>query len=116
MEKLFIYSCGYVVGEIVAIIVFPFVRRFVAKDKFFKKLDIETIKGSIERLLLFTGLLFGYSPVLILFGAVKLGTRLTIKKKSDDETDISNNYFLVGSFISALIPIITVGVIAQCVV
>jgi uncharacterized membrane protein len=108
------YASGYVVGEIIALIVFPFIRKFVAKEKFLKGFDIETLKGTVERLLLFTGLLFGYAPVLILFGTVKLGTRLTIEKERDkEEAKISNNYFLIGNFISALIPVVIVGIITH---
>ena len=52
--------------------------------------------GGLERAVLFAGLLHEFPQILIAFGALKLGTRLHEEK----ESEITNNYFLVGNLIS----------------
>jgi hypothetical protein len=61
-------------------------------------------KGVLERLFLIVGILAGYPHVIIAFGALKIGTRV----HEDKDSKISNNYFLVGNFISLLATIIYV--------
>lgn len=56
-----------------------------------------TFKGLLERLIISTGLILGFSPILVVFGTVKLGTRFK------DTQDIKNDYFLVGNFSSILL-------------
>ncbi|OGR29278.1 MAG: hypothetical protein A2X79_08375 [Desulfuromonadaceae bacterium GWB2_53_15] len=101
MRPILIYPVVFVAGELLAVLLFLVLRRSVAGAAVFKKPDIETFKGILERLVLFTGLTGGYSTVLVMFGALKLGTRL------HDETDkiVSNNYFLIGNLLSAFIAI-----------
>jgi hypothetical protein len=102
MKNILIYTVVFVVGELIAVFLFLIIRRSVAGTAVFKKPDVETFKGILERLVLFTGLTGGYSTVLVMFGALKLGTRL------HDEKDkiVSNNYFLVGNLLSAFIAIV----------
>lgn len=102
MRHFLVYSSVFVIGEILAILVFLILRRSVAGTAIFKKPDIETCKGILERLVLFTGLMGGYSTVLVMFGALKLGTRL----HDENDKNLSNNYFLIGNLLSAFIAIV----------
>jgi hypothetical protein len=61
-------------------------------------------KGVLERIFLSVGILAGYPHVIIAFGALKIGTRL----HEDKNSKISNDYFLVGNFISLLVVVIYV--------
>ena len=101
MIQHLVYPLVFLVGEILAISVFTILRRSVAGAAVFKKPDIETFKGILERLVLFTGLTGGYSTVLVMFGALKLGTRL----HDENDKNVSNNYFLIGNLLSAFIAI-----------
>ena len=101
MAKLITYSCIFVSCELIAFMVFPVVRRLIAGRPILKKPDIETFKGILERLVIFVGLTTGHSTVLVMFGALKLGTRL----HDEGDKDVSNNYFLIGNFLSVLIAI-----------
>lgn len=101
MRQHLVYPLVFFVGEILAILVFTILRRSVAGAAVFKKPDIETFKGILERLVLFTGLTGGYSTVLVMFGALKLGTRL----HDENDKNVSNNYFLIGNLLSAFIAI-----------
>lgn len=62
----------------------------------------EVLKGVLERLLLIRGILSGYPQVNIAFGALKIGTRFQQNNK------VSNDYFLIGNFISLLVAIVFV--------
>jgi hypothetical protein len=53
-------------------------------------------KGVLERSFLTISLLLGYENILLVFGALKLGTRL----EKDAELDVSNDYFLIGNLLS----------------
>lgn len=69
-----------------------------------KAWDITSIlKDILERLVLFTVLIHGYPQILIAFAAIKLGTRL----HEEQNTEISNTYFLAGNFISILLAMIS---------
>lgn len=102
MKRLFVYIGVFTIGEIVALLLFLILRSAMTPDVVsFKKPDIETFKGILERFMLLSGLLGGYSTVLVMFGALKLGTRL----HDENDKSVSNNYFLLGNFLSALIAI-----------
>ncbi len=66
-------------------------------------------KGVLERIFLSVGILSGFPHVITAFGALKIGTRLHEEKNSE----ISNDYFLVGNFISLLFVILYVWVCQQ---
>lgn len=66
-------------------------------------LNISTFKGIMERLIMATCLAIGVVPILIVFGALKIGTRL----KSPDNK-IQNDYFLIGNLSSIFISVIYV--------
>lgn len=55
---------------------------------------ISTFKGLVERFVLFFGLSVGFSQILVVFGALKIGTRL------EKDNRIQNDYFLIGNFAS----------------
>ncbi|MFC4930046.1 hypothetical protein [Massilia sp. GCM10023247] len=95
------YFIIFCVGEIFAFVVFPILRKTIIGAPVVKKPDIETFKGILERLVIFIGLASDYSTVLVMFGALKLGTRLS----EEGNKNISNNYFLIGNFVSVLIAI-----------
>lgn len=61
--------------------------------------------GVLERLFLYVGLMQGFGQSLILFGALKIGTRL-----KNEEDKISNDYFLVGNIISVLLVFSTIAI------
>lgn len=61
---------------------------------------LSVFKGLMERFILFTGLVLNFATILIVFGAVKLGTRITNNDK------ITNDYFLIGNFSSILLAIV----------
>lgn len=100
-KPFIMYLLIFILGEIVAFIVFPTLRRTIAGTPAVKKPDIETFKGILERLVIFVGLTSDYATVLVMFGALKLGTRLS----NEGDAKISNNYFLIGNFVSVLIAI-----------
>ncbi|MDZ7806969.1 MAG: hypothetical protein U5K71_07625 [Gracilimonas sp.] len=62
----------------------------------------EVFKGILERLFLIIGMISGYPQVLIAFGALKIGTRFQKNNK------VSNDYFLIGNFISLIFAIVFV--------
>lgn len=66
-------------------------------------LNISTFKGSMERCIIAICLAIGITPILIVFGALKIGTRL---KSPDDK--IQNDYFLIGNLSSIFISVIYV--------
>lgn len=62
------------------------------------------LKGFLERIFLTFLLLSGLqSGALVLFGAIKLGTRL----ESDKDRKVSNDYFVIGNFLSIAGAIVT---------
>ncbi|MEX0722837.1 MAG: hypothetical protein WD357_03830 [Gracilimonas sp.] len=67
-----------------------------------EKRGISVAKGILERLVLIIGIMAGYPQIIIAFGALKIGTRFQKNSK------ISNDYFLIGNFISLLTAIIFV--------
>lgn len=69
-----------------------------SKKLFF--LNLSTFKGIMERFIISIGLVFGFAPILIVFGTIKLGTRFK------DNQDVKNDYFLIGNFSSILISIL----------
>lgn len=101
LDYLFYACLFFIVGELIAFLIFPVVRKCVAGAAFLKTPDIETFKGVLERLVIFVGLLSGYEIILVMFGALKLGTRL----HDEGKNPVSNSYFLVGNLMSVLIAI-----------
>lgn len=84
---------SYVVMESIINGVFQIVRNKLQSDE---NRGISIFKGVLERIFLITGLLLGYPHVIIAFGALKIGTRF------QRNNQVSNDYFLIGNFISLL--------------
>lgn len=59
-------------------------------------LPLSIVKGLVERFTIYFSLVAGLSQILIVFGALKIGTRL------DKTKEITNDYFLLGNFVSIL--------------
>ncbi|MEJ2157726.1 MAG: hypothetical protein P8X96_20550 [Desulfobacteraceae bacterium] len=92
----------FICQEAVGLVIFPVMNRYLgAQGK--KGLNLSLIlKGVLERLVLLTALIHGYPQMLIAFAAMKLGTRL----HEEQNTEISNTYFLAGNLISILLAMI----------
>ncbi|WP_417593313.1 hypothetical protein [Owenweeksia hongkongensis] len=99
-----IFAIGaFLLAEILAIIVFKILRKQYVKSQ---NSDSETdqhrflgmkapiFKGVLERLTIFIGLLGGFPQILIVFGALKIATRI------QSQDSITNDYFLIGNFSS----------------
>ena len=92
----------FAAGELISVFLFAFIRNRLAPTESNSSGIAPIIKGILERVLLFTGLLFGFPQVLIAFGALKLGTRLV----TDQRSKISNDYFLIGNMVSILLALV----------
>lgn len=68
-------------------------------DKNFLGINISTFKGLLERFLVYFSLCINLPQILILYGAIKIGTRFERNDK------IKNDYFLIGNFTSILFAI-----------
>ncbi len=88
-------------GEILALVIFGALKKAVEPPQDSPGSKWAWTMGILERLTLLTGLLGGFPHVLVVLGALKLGTRL----KEDQDSHISNTYFLVGNLISILLAI-----------
>jgi len=84
---------AYFVMECIINLVFHFVSRKLKSDEN-RKLSV--FKGVLERIFVISGLMLGYPHVIIAFGALIIGTRF------QGTSRISNDYFLIGNFISLL--------------
>ncbi|MBN2346169.1 MAG: hypothetical protein JXO51_07235 [Candidatus Aminicenantes bacterium] len=73
-------------------------RRFEGRWQW--RVDLQTIKGWLERVFLFLCLVYGLPHALIAFGALKIGTRV-----SDKENRVSNDYFFIGNILSLLLAV-----------
>ena len=71
-------------------------------------MNMSTFKGTMERLIMSTCLAIGVTSILVVFGALKIGTRL----KSPDNK-IQNDYFLIGNLSSIYISVIYVYVFGK---
>jgi hypothetical protein len=113
---IFIGAAVFIIGELISnYTLFKYIKGYFSindisknntsnedtnKQQKFLFMEISTFKGVLERFVLFLALHCGFTPILVVFGALKIGTRL------DNKTLISNDYFLVGNFASILIAIL----------
>lgn len=86
----------FVIFEVIAFVVFWIILSRLGGDKIRPK-PLEAFKGILERLALLTGLVLQFPQILIFFGALKIGTRL-----SAETGDEGSNYFIIGNFTSVL--------------
>lgn len=95
----------FIIGEILAIAIFKLVSKALNQTK---KMDrISVVKGILERLVIYVGILSGYPHILTLFGALKIGTRIK------NEHPISNDYYLIGNLMSVLLVLIYLIVVQR---
>ncbi len=108
--KLIIFLTVFFFGEITFNLTwFPYIKNYFSnippekttreKEKRFFFLDISISKGLLERMVLYLGLTLGISQILIVFGAIKIGSRF------DKSAKVLNDYFIIGNFSSILIAI-----------
>jgi hypothetical protein len=97
---IFVFILAFCIGEFMAIPIFRFINRTLAPANVLS--DFSVAKGITERLLLRLGFISNIPTVIVFFGAIKLGTRLTDKTKEK----ISNDYFLIGNLVSGTIAIL----------
>lgn len=78
------------------------------KDKKFLFLNLSTFKGVLERFIISIFLISNFPPILIVFGTLKLGTRISEHK------EIKNDYFLIGNLSSILIALLYFYAFRHC--
>ncbi len=89
-------------GECVALVIFHVLKKTVGASGNSAANKLSRTKGFLERLTLLTGLLYEFPHILTAFAALKIGTRL----KEEQDSHISNSYFLMGNLISVLLAMI----------
>lgn len=105
MKWILVLSIFIFVEVISFLVVFKFIGRiYLAPDPQTKsKVDLKDfLKGMFERGVLSFALANNLPQILIFFGAMKLGTRITSKVNSED----FNSFFLVGNLFSVFLSII----------
>jgi hypothetical protein len=99
----------FIIGEILLnLTFFKYLKKYFNVEKIatddtinkFLGFDISIFKGLLERLVLYFALTISISQILILYGAIKIGTRFEKNNK------IKNDYFLIGNFSSVFVAII----------
>ncbi|WP_146194102.1 hypothetical protein [Brumimicrobium oceani] len=69
------------------------------------RMNLSVFKGVLERFIMAIGLILVIPTILVVFGAIKLGTRF-MESKEENAQKIENDYFLVGNFSSIAISIL----------
>jgi uncharacterized membrane protein YoaK (UPF0700 family) len=100
LQLIVIFILAFCIGELIAIPIFRYMNRTLSSTTVLS--DFSVTKGIIERLLLCLGFISNIPTVVVFFGAIKLGTRLTDKVKEK----ISNDYFLIGNLVSGTLAIL----------
>lgn len=106
MNHFLVYVAVFIVGEMAAAFLFYFIRRSLAKGQDKPVARLAIFKGVLERLVLFVGLVNEFASVLIVFGTLKISTRL----HEDNKCPVTNDYFLIGNLCTILIAIVMVVV------
>lgn len=104
--KLLVFLSVFIVGElIVNNTLFAYIKsyfKFKSQDENkFLFFNISVFKGVLERFVLFLALSMDLSQILIVFGAIKIGTRI-----NPNQDRIKNDYFLIGNFFTILVSIL----------
>jgi len=127
MSKIVLFTAILLIGEAFAYFIFLFVKR-VFENGWQRRIDLQTVKGWLERTFLFLCLVYNLPHALIAFGAIKIGTRVndggedhnedgddkgdeSDKNKDEDEEDhkspkVSSDYFFIGNIISLLLVVL----------
>lgn len=90
----------YIISELIAFLFFRKIRKHYLGSSGTQR---PMWNGVIERIFLYICLLSGVYHGLVLFGALKIGTRI-----KTDENKISNDYFLIGNMVSVGVVILSV--------
>lgn len=99
---LFSVIIAFVLLEFVLLCIF----RLIAPKNTKGAITLKTIlKGAVERIFLIVSLLNGVSQAIVLFGTLKVASRLTDAKKAEPGF---NDFYLMGNMISVLGSIIYV--------
>ncbi|MFZ1694422.1 MAG: hypothetical protein WAT74_14595 [Flavobacteriales bacterium] len=88
----------YLLGEVIALPVFWMIRRHFGEGRPPVRV---TAMGMIERLVLFVGLSMGIQTIVVLVGAIKIGTR--IAPQEEDMRKVKADYFVIGNLVSVLV-------------
>lgn len=108
---ILIFLAIFVLGEILLnFTFFPYLKSYFnfkesdankenETSKPFLGLPISIFKGGLERFIVYFFLTIDLSQILIVFGALKIGTRI------DKNEKIKNDYFLIGNFSSLFIAV-----------
>jgi hypothetical protein len=102
IEKTLYFLVSFIGFEMLAYFLFKKIRKAFVKSDLKNRRDFSFLKGMLERLMLLLGFVYSIPTIIVFFGAIKIGTRL----KENGETAISNDYFLIGNTVSALIAIL----------
>lgn len=115
MSSYLLFICIIIIGELVFNLTwYKYLKRYFnfdessekveasasPKSKSFLFLQLSVFKGVMERFVITIGLIMGFTPILIVFGTIKLGTRFK------DNQDVKNDYFLIGNLSSIIISIL----------
>ncbi|MFV8364489.1 hypothetical protein ACNQGO_14020 [Flavobacterium sp. ZT3P35] len=117
LSKILVFVIIFIIGEFLFNFTwFAYLRKYFEKsviaqekeiknennnnDKKFLYLNISTFKGIMERFIISVFLISNFPPILIVFGTLKLGTRISEHK------EIKNDYFLIGNLSSILVALI----------
>ncbi len=108
IEKIICFTSIFLIGELIFnLTFFKYLKNYFSVEntdgntpKKFLLLDISTFKGLQERFILYFALTINLTQILIVYGALKIGTRFEKNEK------IKNDYFLIGNFSSIFISII----------
>ncbi len=95
MEKVYYFLMVFVVGEVFTNFFTMNVLKASLKLEEEENKQLAVVKGIIERLVLFMGIVSGIPQIMIAFGALKLGTRFSNKEEAK-----TNTYFFLGNFLS----------------
>ena len=98
-NKIVAFAIAFIAGEIISLFVFLLLRKKYEKNN--PKKIASIVKGIVERFAILLGLVASIPTIIIFFSAVKLGTRL----KEQQESAISNDYFLIGNMTSIIIAV-----------
>jgi hypothetical protein len=102
IEKTLYFLASFIGFEMSAYFLFKKIKETFVKSNLKKGKDFSLLKGMLERLMLLLGFVYSIPTIIVFFGAIKIGTRL----KENSETAISNDYFLIGNTVSALIALL----------
>lgn len=115
LSKILVFVIIFIIGEFLFNFTwFAYLRKYFEKSviaqakeiknennsKKFLYFNISTFKGVMERLVISVFLISNFPPILIVFGTLKLGTRIS------DHKEIKNDYFLIGNLSSILVALI----------